>query len=158
MNGLFNFLLSKFQTFHSFKDGTTHVVWAYGRGPLYSLAGLDINDQANSVNGKRCPFELLWLLCLKPTCRTLLGFQRMRLWQVDPGIVEPADTKTYEVRHQVDLPSDDTTYWCSTHQVWSLFLPAVPKVTLAWIKDSDKMRLRYWPYLINRTATLASET
>ena len=45
----------------------------------------------------------------------------MRLWQVDPKIVEPADTKTYEVRHQVDLPSDDTTYWCSVHKLPDAF-------------------------------------
>ena len=41
----------------------------------------------------------------------------MRLLQVDPMASFPADTKTFDVTHEVDLPSDDTTYWCSSHKL-----------------------------------------
>ena len=29
----------------------------------------------------------------------------------------PDDSKSLEIRHVIDLPSDDTTYWCSVHKL-----------------------------------------
>ena len=29
----------------------------------------------------------------------------------------PEDSKSLEIRHVMDLPSDDTTYWCSVHKL-----------------------------------------
>ena len=29
----------------------------------------------------------------------------------------PDDSKSLEIRHVVDLPADDTTYWCSVHKL-----------------------------------------
>ena len=33
------------------EEGTTHLVWSGGRGPLFGLAGLNLADQSNTVNG-----------------------------------------------------------------------------------------------------------
>ena len=54
-------------------------------------------------------------MLLTKMCTT--GFKRLRLLPVDPKIIPPDDTKTFDIRHQMDLPSDDTTYWCSTHKL-----------------------------------------
>jgi hypothetical protein len=41
------------------QDGTTHVVWSFGKGPLYQLEGLDLTDPDSSTdNGKA---ESWWL-------------------------------------------------------------------------------------------------
>ena len=37
-----------------FQEGTTHLVWSFGKGPLYELEGLDLTDpDSSSANGKR---------------------------------------------------------------------------------------------------------
>ena len=33
----------------------------------------------------------------------------------------PRDSQNLEIRHKIDLPSDDTTYWCSTHKLPNVF-------------------------------------
>ena len=50
-----------------------------------------------------------------------LGFVRTRLLKVDVPLDYPRDSKNLEIRHQIDLPSDDTTYWCSIHKLPNLF-------------------------------------
>ena len=51
----------------------------------------------------------------------VLGFVRTRLLKVDVPLEYPKDSKNLEIRHEVDLPSDDTTYWCSTHKLPNTF-------------------------------------
>ena len=33
------------------EEGTTHLVWSAGRGPLFGLAGLNLADRSNTANG-----------------------------------------------------------------------------------------------------------
>ena len=33
------------------EEGTTHLVWVLGRGPLASIAGVNISDAASAVSG-----------------------------------------------------------------------------------------------------------
>ena len=33
------------------EEGTTHLVWSGGRGPLFGLAGLNLADRSNTANG-----------------------------------------------------------------------------------------------------------
>ena len=33
------------------EEGTTHLVWSRGRGPLFGLVGLNLADRSNTVNG-----------------------------------------------------------------------------------------------------------
>ena len=82
------------------EDGTTNVLWAYGNGPLYNLNGLDLGNKNIATT----------------------GFSRTRLLKVEPTNNEfPADSKNLEIRHIVDLPPDDTTYWCSVHKLPNAF-------------------------------------
>nr|CAG4643806.1 EOG090X0318 [Lepidurus arcticus] len=69
------------------EDGTTHVVYAWGEGPLYSLEGVEPDE-------KNC------------------GFQRTRLLQIlAPPL--PSDAKPLLVNARfVRVPADETTYWC----------------------------------------------
>lgn len=77
------------------EDGTTHIVWSYGQGPLFSLNHLDIGDTATSKS----------------------GFARTRLLKVDVPKGFPEDSQLLDIRHSMQLPSDDTTYWCSVHKL-----------------------------------------
>ena len=52
---------------------------------------------------------------------TILGFVRTRLFKVDVPSEFPRDSQNLEIRHKIDLPSDDTTYWCSTHKLPNVF-------------------------------------
>jgi hypothetical protein len=46
----------------------------------------------------------------------------VRLLKVDDVSVNfPSDAKNLEIRHSVDLPPDDTTYWCSVHKLPEVF-------------------------------------
>ncbi|KAI1289348.1 Dopamine beta-hydroxylase [Halotydeus destructor] len=76
------------------EDGTTHVVYATGHGPIKRAEGL------NLVN-----FEH--------------GFIRTRLLKnVNPVPEMPFDTRMVQVTSvNVQVPSDETTYWCSLHQL-----------------------------------------
>ena len=52
-----------------------------------------------------------------PIIRIFLGFLRTRILKVPIEFDFPDDSKSLEIRHVVDLPSDDTTYWCSVHKL-----------------------------------------
>lgn len=84
---------------YTIEDGTTHVVWSIGQGPLYSLDGVDVADEGTTVN----------------------GFSRIRLLKVETPDKFPDDSQNLEIRHTLDLPSDDTTYWCSVHKLPKVF-------------------------------------
>lgn len=45
------------------------------------------------------------------------GFVRIRLLKVEDVPEAPASTFPVEITHQMDLPDDDTTYWCSVHKL-----------------------------------------
>ena len=82
------------------EEGTTHVVWAIGRGPLYSLQGLNVTD-TSSVTG---------------------GMARVRLLTVEEEVGEEEEGEGYLVSNDgVSVPSSDTTYWCSTHRLEDRF-------------------------------------
>ncbi|XP_046481129.1 tyramine beta hydroxylase isoform X1 [Neodiprion pinetum] len=77
------------------EDGTTHIVWLKGEGPLYSIAGLQVSDAK------------------------VTGMSRAQL----PRVVHraapvPNDAWTLELlASQVKVPSDETTYWCNVHKL-----------------------------------------
>lgn len=74
------------------EDGTTHIIWAMGRGPIESVKGLSLDSALN-------------------------GMLRTRLLKV-PDVPElPADEQTLDFFHEIEIPSDDTTYWCSVHRL-----------------------------------------
>nr|BAO52001.1 tyramine beta-hydroxylase [Gryllus bimaculatus] len=77
------------------EDGTTHVVWALGRGPLTRLQGLNVTAAAQR------------------------GMQRVQLLKnTRPPAPLPRDAWTLEVRAQaVRVPSADTTYWCHVQRL-----------------------------------------
>nr|CAG4651674.1 EOG090X0318 [Triops cancriformis] len=88
-------LLAKFRrqlntcdgTDYVIEDGTTHVVYGWGEGPLYSLEGVEPNEENT-------------------------GFQRTRLLQV-LAPPSPDDAKPLLINAKfVRVPSDETTYWC----------------------------------------------
>ncbi|KAH0954644.1 hypothetical protein HN011_004179 [Eciton burchellii] len=80
--------------------GTTHLVWLRGRGPLSSLAGLEISDAKMS------------------------GMSRTELRRVSHKKPKfPANAWRLELlTHRVQVPKQETTYWCRVHK-----LPAVLK-------------------------------
>ncbi|XP_023212266.1 dopamine beta-hydroxylase-like [Centruroides sculpturatus] len=74
------------------EDGTTHIVYVIGRGPIRRLDGLRlINENHN--------------------------FQRVQLLKnMDPPPEFPEDTKVIPITNKkLEVPSGDTTYWCSLH-------------------------------------------
>ncbi|XP_068083155.1 tyramine beta-hydroxylase [Anabrus simplex] len=77
------------------EEGTTHVVWAMGRGPLFRLAGLNVS------------------------AGTQHSMQRVQLLKnINPPAAHPPDTWKHEVLAQtVHVPSSDTTYWCHVHRL-----------------------------------------
>ncbi|KAL7645712.1 UNVERIFIED_CONTAM: hypothetical protein RMT77_002589 [Armadillidium vulgare] len=78
--------------------GTTHIVWAWGLGPLYSLEGV-------IAKGDYCGQVKLELL--KPALP-------------DPNL---ENSKELLVRaNKVSVPSDETTYWCSVQKLPEEFL------------------------------------
>ncbi|XP_069676915.1 tyramine beta-hydroxylase [Periplaneta americana] len=78
------------------EEGTTHIVWARGRGPLFRLEGLDVPETAQSH-----------------------GFQRAQLLKnLAPSSPHPPDTWHHDVTNSdVHVPDDDTTYWCRVHRL-----------------------------------------
>jgi hypothetical protein len=77
------------------QDGTTHVVWARGRGPLFRLEGLNVSGAAHS------------------------GMQRAQLLKNSrPPPSHPRDTWRHDILNsEVKVPADDTTYWCHVHRL-----------------------------------------
>lgn len=78
------------------QDGTTHVVWASGAGPLFRLDGVSLLGEG-----------------------TRRGMQRAQLLK-NTGVDEhlPADAWTLDVRAaRVQVPAVDTTYWCHVAKV-----------------------------------------
>ncbi|XP_045624015.2 dopamine beta-hydroxylase [Procambarus clarkii] len=79
------------------QSGTTHVVWAWGEGPLYRLAGvLAKGDQTGMV----------------------------RVQLLKPSLPQPAldDCQVLEVRAvKVEVPAEETTYWCSVQKLPDAF-------------------------------------
>ncbi|XP_012275259.1 tyramine beta-hydroxylase isoform X2 [Orussus abietinus] len=75
--------------------GTTHVVWLRGRGPLSSLAGLQVLDAKTS------------------------GMSRTELLRVShPKPIFPRDTWKLELlANRVKVPDKETTYWCHVHKL-----------------------------------------
>ena len=69
--------------------------------------------QPNFHSKLRLLCKLLIFLSLSP----VPGFVRIRLLKVEDRPSVPADTFPIEITHQMDLPSDDTTYWCSVHKL-----------------------------------------
>ncbi|XP_074594272.1 dopamine beta-hydroxylase-like [Brevipalpus obovatus] len=71
------------------EDGTSHIVWAIGKGPIEHEYGLNLLDNEH-------------------------GFQRVSLLkpsEIAPPL--PKNTKILDVHNEnVPVPSDETTYWC----------------------------------------------
>ncbi|XP_011700718.1 PREDICTED: tyramine beta-hydroxylase [Wasmannia auropunctata] len=78
--------------------GTTHLVWLRGRGPLSSLAGLEISDAKAS------------------------GMSRTELNRVSHKKPKfPANAWQLELlAHRVQVPKQETTYWCRVHKLPSV--------------------------------------
>ncbi|XP_011167262.1 tyramine beta-hydroxylase [Solenopsis invicta] len=78
--------------------GTTHLVWLRGRGPLSSLAGLEISDAKASGMSRT---ELLRVSHKKPKFPA-------NAWQLEL------------LAHRVQVPKQETTYWCRVHKLPSV--------------------------------------
>ncbi|XP_014671913.1 PREDICTED: dopamine beta-hydroxylase-like [Priapulus caudatus] len=78
------------------EDGTTHIVYAVGAGPVWTVANGDIHESS-----------------------TVTGFQRAQLLKnIAPATPVPAGAKTFQITaQQVRVPSSDTTYWCNTQKL-----------------------------------------
>ncbi|GIX69823.1 dopamine beta-hydroxylase [Caerostris darwini] len=76
------------------EDGTTHVVYAVGRGPIRRLDGINLSKERH-------------------------GFQRVQLLKnVIPNPPFPEDTKTLTIHNnKVAVPNVETTYWCTLHRL-----------------------------------------
>ncbi len=60
------------------------------------------------------------MLIFSDESNTRHGFTRVRLLKNEdvPTLDDERDSLTsLEVTHELDLPDDDTTYWCSTHKL-----------------------------------------
>ena len=80
---------------YKIEEGTTHVVWTLGRGPVSRLSGLNVSDEAS----------VRW------------GMVRTRLLTVTSPELGP-DTRTWRVlSDNVSLPTVDTFYACSVHKL-----------------------------------------
>ncbi|XP_071450350.1 dopamine beta-hydroxylase [Hetaerina americana] len=87
------------------EDGTTHVVWSTGVGPLFRVPGVDVVGQAEA-NG------MVRVQLLKT-----LGPRPLRAEDV-PATPSEAHTWSLEVRaDKVKVPSGETTYWCHVHRL-----------------------------------------
>ncbi|TRY63859.1 hypothetical protein TCAL_11840 [Tigriopus californicus] len=74
------------------EDGTTHVIWALDRGPIESIKGITLDSVPN-------------------------GMIRTRLLKVPDVPPLPMDEQSLDFFHEIEIPSDDTTYWCSMHRL-----------------------------------------
>lgn len=80
------------------EEGTTHIMWAKGRGPLYKVDGLNISSSNDRSNNGMVRVQLLKNL------DTYLPLQR--------------DVKTLEIlAKNVEIPPVETTYWCHVHKL-----------------------------------------
>ncbi|XP_042895000.1 dopamine beta-hydroxylase [Parasteatoda tepidariorum] len=74
------------------EEGTTHIVYAMGKGPLRRLEDINLSKEIH-------------------------GFQRVQLLKnlvPDPRFL--ADTKSITIHNsKVQVPNNETTYWCSLH-------------------------------------------
>lgn len=74
-----------------FQDGTTHIVWLKGNGPISNVDQLNVHDATEK------------------------GMQRTQLLK-NPEVQKiklPKDTRTIEFKaDHVHVPNTDTTYWC----------------------------------------------
>ena len=75
------------------EEGTVHLVWAVGRGPLANISGVSLAGAGVRV-----------------------GMARVRLLAV-PTPALPPRTKQWTVRANVSLAGQPTLYWCSTHRL-----------------------------------------
>ena len=92
---------------YKIEEGTTHLIWAVGRGPLYDISGVNITD-SDSVE---------------------TGLVRLRL--VGPQVAElpPGLLQLRITGEKVDLPTVETFYSCSVHR-----LPAELRKTHAMVQ------------------------
>lgn len=77
------------------QDGTTHLVWMVGGGPLFSVEGLLVS-QARSK-----------------------GMQRVQLLKPEwPHVQLPDKVSKIEVlADKVNVPAEETTYWCHVMKI-----------------------------------------
>ncbi|KAL0275472.1 UNVERIFIED_CONTAM: hypothetical protein PYX00_003309 [Menopon gallinae] len=99
-DGTLKFTFSrKFQTCDSedyaIDDGTTHVVWMEGKGPLFAVEGVNVSSSVSN------------------------GFERTQLLKAqNTQVKHPEDTWTLEVlANKVRVPDVETTYWCHVHEL-----------------------------------------
>ncbi|KAK6620702.1 hypothetical protein RUM43_010997 [Polyplax serrata] len=80
---------------YEIEDGTIHIVWARGEGPLFKLEGVNISSAQQS------------------------GFERTQLLKnINAKESHPSDTWTLEIlAHNVKVPGVETTYWCHVHEL-----------------------------------------
>ncbi|XP_054721644.1 dopamine beta-hydroxylase-like [Uloborus diversus] len=76
------------------EDGTTHIVYAMGKGPMKRLDGINLAKEIH-------------------------GFQRVQLLKnIIPDPPFPDDTQIIIIHNnKVAVPSTETTYWCSLHRL-----------------------------------------
>ncbi|GFS41547.1 dopamine beta-hydroxylase [Trichonephila inaurata madagascariensis] len=76
------------------EDGTTHILYAVGRGPIRRLDGINLSKEMH-------------------------GFQRVQLLKnIMPNPQFPEDTKTLTIHNnKVAVPNVETTYWCTLHRL-----------------------------------------
>ncbi|GFX62340.1 dopamine beta-hydroxylase [Trichonephila clavipes] len=76
------------------EDGTTHLVYAVGRGPIRRLDGINLSKEMH-------------------------GFQRVQLLKnIMPNPQFPENTKTLTIHNnKVAVPNVETTYWCTLHRL-----------------------------------------
>lgn len=79
------------------KDGTTHIVWARGKDPLYRITGLNISTASPQDWG------MTRVQLLKNTFETTIF---------------PNEVQQLEIRAKnVEVPGVETTYWCHVHRL-----------------------------------------
>lgn len=79
-----------------FKDGTTHIIWARGHGPLYQLRGLNISTS--------------------PQDWGMVRVQLLKNLEDDP--IFPPHVHKLDIRAKnVHVPNVETTYWCHVHKL-----------------------------------------
>uniref|UniRef100_T1J167 DOMON domain-containing protein n=1 Tax=Strigamia maritima TaxID=126957 RepID=T1J167_STRMM len=76
------------------EEGTTHILYAMGEGPLPDIEGIKLNEKEH-------------------------GFQRTQLLKnINPVPLLPKDAKTLTfLNDKVHVPGTETTYWCSLHKM-----------------------------------------
>ncbi|XP_065570089.1 dopamine beta-hydroxylase-like isoform X4 [Artemia franciscana] len=80
---------------YKIEDGTVHVTYVTGPGPLFSLDGINVKDENH-------------------------GFQRTRLLQVNGD--EQEDSQYFDVlSNNAVIPPKETTYWCRVQKIPEVF-------------------------------------